>query len=144
MRSALTQILFTTFPDLHREDIASSCSGPGIGDGWYQLYLHLCTDLTAIIDLKDLDPSEFFFVQVKEKFGLLRVYMSSETDDMRIAIQKAEEESERTCETCGMEGTLRHDGWMKVRCDECQRERVRNRANEVAIGRRRDSGVFVG
>lgn len=55
--------------------------------------------------------------QVKEKFGTLRFYMSSETEEMSEAIEEAEEESARTCETCGRGGRLRPKlGWIQTLC----------------------------
>lgn len=45
-------------------------------------------------------------VQVKEKFGELRVYGSSIPDDMRAAISMASRISLKTCEECGSRGRL--------------------------------------
>lgn len=61
--------------------------------------------------------------QVKEKFGTLRVYMTSTTDKMDKIIQEAEEKSAKTCENCGEKGKVRGGGWIKVLCDECENNR---------------------
>ena len=55
--------------------------------------------------------------QVKEKFGGLRVYLTSSTDEMEQAIRQAEEESFKTCEICGEPGALRRGGWLATLCD---------------------------
>ena len=55
---------------------------------------------------------------VKEKFGGLRVYLTSSTDEMEAAIDEAEAESFKTCEECGAPGVLRSDGgWLMTACD---------------------------
>jgi hypothetical protein len=61
--------------------------------------------------------------QVKEKFGTLRFYMTSENEEMSKAIGEAERESARTCETCGAEGMPRDMGWITVLCSKCLVER---------------------
>ena len=56
--------------------------------------------------------------QVKEKFGGLRFYINSGTDEINKRIRKAEDDSYETCETCGEPGELRKDGWWTVACDK--------------------------
>ena len=89
-----------------------------------------------------IDPLEFYFTCVKEKFGLLRVYTSRYLDATDKAIGKAVEESERTCESCGEIGEMRHAGWMAVRCDDCEKryrewkaQRDGTRATTPFVGR---------
>ena len=57
--------------------------------------------------------------QVKEKFGGLRFYMSSETDEMTKLIDEAEKECNNTCETCGEPATCTMRGWVKRVCKKC-------------------------
>ncbi len=57
-------------------------------------------------------------VQVKEKYGTLRFYMSHCNDEIDEAIRTAEDKSETTCETCGSTGELRNTGWLVTLCDE--------------------------
>jgi hypothetical protein len=70
-------------------------------------------------------------VQVKEKYGRLKVYWEGEEnappdprldDEIEAAIREAADESERTCEVCGQPGTHeeRHR-WWSVRCKPCDR-----------------------
>ena len=58
-------------------------------------------------------------VQVKEKFGGLRFYMTCETDEIYELIEKAEALSCKTCEVCGEDGTRRPTSWIKTLCDDC-------------------------
>jgi hypothetical protein len=63
--------------------------------------------------------------QVKEKYGTLRFYMSSETDEMDAAIHKAEYLSSKTCDICGKAGRLRGEHWVQTLCDKCVEEKRR-------------------
>lgn len=92
------------------------------GDGWYQLLKDLSAKLEEEI-AKQKNPDDFFAVQVKEKFGGLRFYMSSETEEMSKFIDEAEKVADVTCEICGKPGTLRTEGWMRTLCDACEERR---------------------
>lgn len=59
-------------------------------------------------------------VQVKEKFGGLRFYMSSTNDEIRDLVSNVEALSFKTCEDCGSPGTLRQTGWYRTLCDSCE------------------------
>lgn len=115
-----------------------------IGDGWYALYYKLCNEIQCIIDLYEYDPRDFYFRTVKEKFGLLRVYMSAHTYEIDKACHRAVEESGRTCERCGGVGKMSKQGWMSVMCDECRRlweeEKAARLRRYTAQRHRRDSG----
>lgn len=96
-----------------------------VGPGWFYLIQELCKDLEEMIadgmicNLWD-DESAPRATQVKEKFGTLRFYMSTETDAMSKRIREAEAQSSQTCENCGMMGKMREkDRWYRVRCDLC-------------------------
>lgn len=64
--------------------------------------------------------------QIKEKFGVLRFYVSGAVGDyMMEAIMEAESLSARTCERCGAEGVVcvsRAGFWLKTLCPECAGE----------------------
>lgn len=58
-------------------------------------------------------------LQVKEKFGVLRVYAEPDDPGFRERVAAAEQLSARTCERCGEPGSMRTtaEGWMKTLCD---------------------------
>lgn len=94
--------------------------------GWNDILQRLHDELMTI-------ESNYTVVQTKEKFGSLRFYaklpddVSQQTwDAAYAAIHRAEEESARTCETCGKPGVQREGGWIRTLCDTCEAERVRN------------------
>ena len=84
-----------------------------IGPGWLQLVKELIEDLIELGWDKQV-------AQVKEKFGGLRFYIGSGTDEIWKRITKAENESFKICEETGELGELRtKGGWMRTLCDEC-------------------------
>jgi len=99
-------------------------------DGWFELIWDLSEKLQAeIVAIEAMDCSEIpSVVQVKEKLGTLRLYMSAYTDNMHNAIKEARERSTVTCEVCGSPGTLRGDRWKFTLCDEHKNERIRKGA----------------
>lgn len=62
------------------------------------------------------------FVQIKEKYGTLRLYMTATTDEMDEYTSTAEKASESTCETCGKYGKVRGGGWLYCACDDHAKE----------------------
>ena len=129
MKEQLQQQLYDEFPDLcQRHNLPPSesnmNSGFAVDDGWYGILHVLCKEIQDIIQKRNLDPNRYCFEQVKEKFGLLRVYMNQWSYDKEIshAIDRAVEKSAKTCENCGEPGILRQDHWMRLACDTHQRE----------------------
>jgi len=59
---------------------------------------------------------------VKEKFGGLRFYIGCGTDEVFEIIEDAEDKSITICEECGKPGSLRNDGWLVTRCDDCYKK----------------------
>lgn len=118
-----------------------SMFGIECGDGWYDLIDETCSWIEEIIkklpqeeieemrqywgeggelpSIEDILPAA---VQIKEKFGGLRFYMSWQTEAMDEIIRQAEGVAERTCMACGKEGKMRGDGWLTVQCDACEKE----------------------
>jgi hypothetical protein len=58
-------------------------------------------------------------VQIKEKFGGLRIYYDGRSDYIDGLISMAECYSYKTCEACGKPGAkTNHGGWMATLCEE--------------------------
>lgn len=68
-------------------------------------------------------------VQVKEKFGTLRFYLSeypaNKTINAQIEsyVRFAETMSSCTCEACGIPAKQKTDGWIKTICEPCEEKR---------------------
>jgi len=91
------------------------------GPGWQKLLEELFEELEEIRVRDKLE--EFTVVQLKEKFGGLRVYTSYNTDAIDEAIDKAEEKAWNTCMTCGKPGKYSIVyGWRVTYCPKCLKE----------------------
>ena len=91
--------------------------GCAVGPGWWPLIDAQSAEIIeAGIDCK--------YEQIKEKFGLLRVYTqeysttSLQNTKLYDIIDKYEAISEHICEECGRFGKRRSSGWIKVTCEE--------------------------
>lgn len=107
------QRLRDRFPQLFTEPCSIECF-----DGWEKLLTNLCQELQDCVVKHNLDcyPS-----QIKEKYGTLRFYMSTETDEISSLIEGAEKLSHTTCEICGNPGKLTKNGsWLRTRCPSCE------------------------
>ena len=91
------------------------------GPGWRPLLESLFEKLEAeIAALPEGERHRYRAVQIKEKFGSLRVYVDEAvTPAMRAAIEAAELASTTICDVCSMPGKLLHvpmDGPIATRC----------------------------
>jgi hypothetical protein len=94
----LEKVLSTRYPEFFR----NLHGGIACGAGWHGIIETLCERLMP------LAPPSFHFIQIKEKFGTLCFYPhvdSFEVNDEDLTrilneIDRATEESERTCEDC--------------------------------------------
>jgi len=116
-------------PKLYRHGIYFECAL-----GWYDILQDLSLKIERLIEKheekyrtlegEENEYFEMFAVQVKEKYGTLRFYMSCETEEISKLIADAERLSYKTCESCGASGTIRDNGWVTVRCDSCYSKEV--------------------
>src|SRR5262245_27042610 len=99
------------------------------GEGWYLLLYMLCAGLEAVmydeLDVtKPVVAQRYRAVQVKEKFGQLRLYLDHETAAMTVLLGLAENLSKHVCDVCGAPGKLRtltdNAPIAATRCDEHQ------------------------
>jgi len=83
----------------------------GVKTGWYSIVKELISELIKLGWDREI-------VQVKEKFGGLRFYVSTLPEGGIDVMSKYEALSYNTCEVCGKHGLLRGGGWYKTLCDE--------------------------
>lgn len=92
-----------------------------VGNGWHPLVTHVYEEAAKY------DP-KIIFTQVKEKFGMLRIYWDSpdrQQSDAKHAlpfcevIRDAEGKSAKICELCGEPGKIiTSRNWLMARCPE--------------------------
>lgn len=93
--------------------------GAECGSGWYPLIQELFDKIQVLVN-NNSEYKELEVVQVKEKYGELRIYLNYSYDDIEKLIDEYTEKSLHICERCGKDGCLRDDHhWYTTLCDEC-------------------------
>ncbi len=128
--SKFNKDFFDKFPILYKKQVSISC-----GDGWYNLLYELSEKIENI--LKNDNRFTIKVDQIKEKFGILRFYISFDfseqidnedhfieqdiiTAPIYSLISEADAKSMQTCEICGRQpagqmGT----NWIHTICESC-------------------------
>ena len=104
MTPELQDKLYNSYPKLFRQkelSIEETCMSWGIrcDDGWYAVLECLCFLMQYSTDVTNHEQVEF--IQIKEKFGSLRVYTDGHDDFQDALIDFACLMSTSTCEICG-------------------------------------------
>ena len=89
--------------------------------GWRKGFgMQLIEELQAAYEeLTEEEKEEFFFVQIKEKYGSLRMYPSIFNNTISNIVNKYEKLSEQTCIHCGKPGNeYWHNGWVAPFCQD--------------------------
>lgn len=93
------------------------------GDGWLQ-YVEEAKALIDSYNAEHPEEDPVKFVQVKEKWGTLNIYLNRYPEDIRNKIYEIEKKSYDTCELCGAKGakTKSTHGWVITLCDNCRKK----------------------
>lgn len=89
-------------------------------EGWRTLIAGLSAVIEAHIKYKLPEEvrDQVYIVQMKQKMGSLRVYMSHSIPEIEGAILMAQIMSQSLCETCGNAAQKRNiKGWLTALCD---------------------------
>jgi hypothetical protein len=115
------------FPDGRNVDMKENlmCFGFEHGDGWYNLLDKLFEKITNLL----VPPNKIKMIQIKEKFGQLRIYFNQINCTKNIyekiykLLDEAEVESGKICEICGNEAKCTiENGWIHTICEKCKRK----------------------
>jgi len=100
------------FENIHRANY-------GFPEAWTNLVDNLCLEIQLYCNTHDCDQVQC--VQVKEKFGGLRFYVNSATDEVYKMIRRAENRSIELCQECGCSNCelIRTKGWISYLCKPC-------------------------
>lgn len=116
--SDLGKNLTAKFPWLAEQNFAW---GWDCGAGWEDIF----TKFLAVVDRECPGGKGFTILQVKEKFGTIRLYFQLDAVDadaakqIHDAVTLLDARSHFTCETCGKRGRQKNaGGYMFVACDE--------------------------
>ena len=132
MTDELEKKLFEKYPKIFRQkDLPMSqtamCWGIECGDGLFWLIDQLCASLQwgidnpPVINGEEISIPQIEAVQVKEKFGGLRFYTNTGTDEQYTVIDFAESLSYHICHECGSTKNVGQTtgSWIITMCKEC-------------------------
>lgn len=137
------KIDFKKYPYL--ENIGGEATMPdeGIEDfscrGWAAVLTNMFDQINAAMDAAQVPRSALNIIQIKEKFGSLRMYYDIQDIDLSIPddvkdrlddqiediVNRAENVTERTCVVCGAKAEYFSTGWVLPYCEHCARENHR-------------------
>ena len=110
MRKELEDKIFRRWPDWFRASIDGTRSLMGFGfqcgDGWFDILWRCFEAIEPSVADETKCWHPFEIVEVKEKFGVLRICGSPTIIETLAAIERAEAESLTACELCGRPGHL--------------------------------------
>ncbi len=130
MNANLEHQLCNKYPEIFKHcygDPKQSAMAWGLecGDGWYTLIDSLCGMIEHHLKYNaPPDAPPVVALQIKEKFGTLRFYVSGGDTVTDSFIQFAEYFSGKVCEQCGNPGKIRDDmSWLTTLCDHHHEQR---------------------
>lgn len=137
MNKTLDNFLCEAYPRIFIErskTVYESCMGRGFecGNGWFPIINSLCYQIQQYIDghnkyakqRKEPKVPQFVALQVKEKFGSLRIYNQGGDEYCKGLVDMAVSWSWNTCEICGDGGKrlVGHTkGWIGSICVDCSK-----------------------
>ena len=87
--------------------------------GWRKAFgIQMCKEIRKQL-IKEKTLFKWRIVQLKEKFGGIRLYSNFASDELYNVIDKYEQISYRTCGVCGKPATKISKGWIYPYCDDC-------------------------
>mgnify|MGYP006921304027 CR=1 FL=1 len=108
-------------------------------DGWFNLLDNTLGCIQNYVDNNKKDQP--VVLQVKEKYGGIRIYLSPQDDMINGMIWLAEYISNHTCEQCGKSGLLKDMGYVKTLCEECYNEKQKERLENFKTRAKRSKKV---
>ena len=95
-------------------------------DGWRKAFCpKMWDELKAILEKADY-VDKFRFVQIKEKYGTLRLYHEGVPEKIYAEVEEWEAKydrlSEKTCIHCGKPAKYMSIGWISPWCEDCAKE----------------------
>ena len=90
--------------------------------GWEKLYRPVIEKINEYN--RDHPEEPIQIEQIKEKWGTLRIYIDSAPQEIYDLIEKAEQDSQYTCEDCGFRDKVKvkirnTGGWYRTLCERC-------------------------
>ena len=96
--------------------------------GWTRLFLLMCKNIKPHAEKLG---SDFYFTQVKEKYGMLCAYTSVTSEKLSHDILMYEHFSSYVCMRCGKEARYETTGWIENLCTDCIQSDALSFSNKI-------------
>ena len=119
--------LVKKYPKLFRQKDLSMketcmCWGIAVDIGWLPIIEFLCESIQGYVDLYTKVQVEFS--QIKEKYGILRIYTDNADEYVNNLVDMAERLSGKVCEDCGsVVDVTTKGGYILTLCKVCRNRR---------------------
>lgn len=107
------------------------------GEGW----IPLIEDAKTLVSKYNLEHPDMEtpldFVQIKEKWGGLCLYLNQYIPEIQNKIHELEEKSYTICEICGTDKNVKREeihGWIMTLCDKCKMEEIQKYKEIFNVG----------
>lgn len=107
-----TKVIIEKYPDLFVND-----KNIAVYAGWFKIVDDALEKLQEE-NVLSLPNKKSKIMQIKEKFGVMRMYITNTSETKQNIIFSAESNSRKTCMVCGEEGVLREYKWRRTLCNE--------------------------
>ena len=87
-------------------------------EGWFVLFLQCCEDIYKVLN-KIGYVDEFYFVQIKEKWGRMTLYCHGATKEIEDIVDKYGFLSLQVCSVCGHPASVMTYGHVRPFCSKC-------------------------
>ncbi len=135
MKQELADKLYQKYPEIfsgRHNDTNPIHYGIAVLDGWYNIIDTAFFAIQQHINSRNGSVSQVVAIQIKEKFGTLRLYCDGGDEYISGIIRYAEIISAVICEVCGAPGKVcNDDGFYKCRCKPCLDVEVVARQQEL-------------
>lgn len=100
--------------------------GIEVGYGWLLSVNDMLTEIGKLDEIVTI-------VQIKEKFGTLRIYTTGHSEKVHSIIEKYEKILGTTCERCGAEGIRVGSLCRSVSCSKCSTHESMEELNDIGV-----------
>ena len=120
----------SNFDEISEEDEDYSyLLGLEIPQGWYRLFLQMCEDIKQpLISANCLN--DFRFLQVKEKYNMMRCYHNGAPEEVESILRKYEMMARYVCTICGRPAEYETSGYIASFCNDCWKDFARHEKGE--------------
>ena len=117
--------LYIGYDEEHEPDYSYTWEDE-LPEGWRKAFCpKMWDELKAILEKADY-VDKFRFVQIKEKYGTLRLYHEGVPEKIYAEVEEWEAKydrlSEKTCIHCGKPAKYMSIGWISPWCEDCAKE----------------------